>query len=241
MAKNIPLQERIIYALDVDSHEKAMAWVDRLGSQVHFYKVGLQLFLAGWWKSIDAITERGHKVMCDLKFFDIDATVALAVREASKHNVSFLTVHGPESIVRAAVNARGEATRILAVTVLTSFDRHDLEDLGLPGVPVEELVLSRAKRALQAGCDGVVASGLEAARLRREFGDRFFVVTPGIRPGSFHEEPQDEQKRVATALQAIRSGADHLVVGRPIRDAADPLAMVARLQAEITAALSDPS
>ncbi|MBF0424135.1 MAG: orotidine-5'-phosphate decarboxylase, partial [Magnetococcales bacterium] len=181
----IPLEERIIFALDVESPEIARMWLDRLEGHIHFYKVGLQLFLAGGLGLIEEIARRGHKVMVDLKLFDIDKTVELAVRELAKLPVTYTTVHGPESIVRAAVSVRGEGLRILAVTVLTSFDRHDLADLGLPGVEVEQLVLSRARRAMQAGCDGVVASGLEVVKMRQQVGEGFLIVTPGIRPGSF--------------------------------------------------------
>ncbi|MBF0173715.1 MAG: orotidine-5'-phosphate decarboxylase [Magnetococcales bacterium] len=239
MKPSIALEDRIIFALDVDSPDEARRWLDRLGTHVRFYKLGLQLFLAGGLGLIEEMAQRGHKVMVDLKLFDIDKTVELAVRELAKHPVTYATVHGPESIVRAAVAARG-AMRILAVTVLTSFDRHDLEDLGLPGVEVEQLVLSRAKRAMLAGCDGVVASGLEVARMRQQVGDGFLIVTPGIRPGSFADrDGGDEQKRVSTARAAILAGADHVVVGRPIKNATDPLAVVAKLQEEISAGLQE--
>ncbi|MBF0108155.1 MAG: orotidine-5'-phosphate decarboxylase [Magnetococcales bacterium] len=237
MKPDIPLKDRIIFALDVDSPEEARNWLDRLDGYVGFYKVGLQLFLAGGLGLIEEIAQRGHKVMVDLKLFDIDKTVALAVRELAKRPVTYATVHGPESIVRAAVAARG-SVRILAVTVLTSFDRHDLDDLGLAGVEVEQLVLSRARRAIAAGCDGVVASGLEVSRMRAAVGDGFLIVTPGIRPGSFSDrDGGDDQKRIATARAAIHAGADHVVVGRPIKDAADPLAVVSMLQREIVSGL----
>ncbi|MEO5327761.1 MAG: orotidine-5'-phosphate decarboxylase [Magnetococcus sp. THC-1_WYH] len=233
----IPLEERIIFALDVDSPDDARRWMDRLGGHVGFYKIGLQLFLAGGLGLIEELALRGHKVMVDLKLFDIDKTVELAIRELAKHPIAYTTVHGPESIIRAAVAARGNM-RILAVTVLTSFDRHDLEDLGLVGVDVEQVVLSRAKRAMAAGCDGVVASGLEVAKMRQQVGDGFLIVTPGIRPGSFADrDGGDEQKRATTARAAILAGADHVVVGRPIKNAADPLAVVKTLQQEILAGL----
>ncbi|MBF0141357.1 MAG: orotidine-5'-phosphate decarboxylase [Magnetococcales bacterium] len=241
MKPDIPLEERIIFALDVDSPDEARKWLDRLGTHVRFYKVGLQLFLAGGLGLIEEISARGHKVMVDLKLFDIDKTVELAVRELAKHPVTYTTVHGPESIVRAAVAAKGNSMRILAVTVLTSFDKHDLADLGLPGVEVEQLVLSRARRAMEAGCDGVVASGLEVQRMRQQVGDGFLIVTPGIRPGSFADaDGGDEQKRATTALSAIRAGADHVVVGRPIKNAADPIAIVRQLQNEIVRGLQQP-
>lgn len=235
MSKNIPLEERLIFALDVDSKEEAERWLDRLGDHVHFYKVGLQLFLAGWFPVIDLITERGHKVMVDLKFFDIPETVALAVRELKHRGATFITVHGNDPILRAAVSERNGA-KILAVTVLTSFDESDMREMGLT-CTVEELVYHRAKKALDLGCDGVISSGLEVPRLRHDLGDKFLIVTPGIRPGTNDRIPEDDQKRIATPQQAIRNGADYVVVGRPIRDATDPVAVVTAMQDEIATAL----
>lgn len=237
MQPDIPLNERIIFALDVPSPDEALALVRELDGHVKFFKVGLQLFLAGWWPVIDEITRRGNKVMLDLKFFDIDKTVELAVREAARHQVAFATVHGNEAILKAAVRAKG-AVKILAVTFLTSFDQDDLNDLGMT-CSVEAFVASRASRAVAAGCDGVVASGLEASRLRAGVGDHVLIVTPGIRPGTFSEdETGDEQKRIVTAEQAVINGADHVVVGRPIRDAQDRLAVVKRMQGEIARGLA---
>ncbi|MDS4029674.1 MAG: orotidine-5'-phosphate decarboxylase [Candidatus Contendobacter sp.] len=236
MAKNIPLNERIIFALDVDSPGEAERWLDRLGEYVNFYKVGLQLFLAGGFPVIETILARGHKVMVDLKFFDIPETVALAVRTLKHRGATFITVHGNDPILRAAVQERGDA-RILAVTVLTSFDESDMREMGLTGT-IEQLVYHRARKALDLGCDGVVSSGLEVPRLRDGLGDKFLIVTPGIRPGTNDAVQADDQKRVASAYAAIRNGADHVVVGRPIRDAKDPVAVVKAMQDEITAALS---
>jgi orotidine-5'-phosphate decarboxylase len=236
MAKDIPLNERIIIALDVDSADQAARWLDRLGDHVRFYKVGLQLFLAGGFPVIDRIRERGHKVMLDLKFFDIPETVALAVREVRERGATFITVHGNDPIIRAAVQERG-AAKILAVTVLTSFDESDLRAMGLTGT-VKDLVYLRAKKALDLGCDGVVSSGLEAEQLRAGLGEKFLIVTPGIRPGTNDVIQEDDQKRIASAYSAIRSGADYVVVGRPIRDAADPVAVVRAMQNEIKTALS---
>ncbi|MDG4594712.1 MAG: orotidine-5'-phosphate decarboxylase [Candidatus Contendobacter sp.] len=236
MAKNIPLNERIIFALDVDSPGEAERWLDRLGEQVNFYKVGLQLFLAGGFPVIETILARGHKVMVDLKFFDIPETVALAIRTLKHRGATFITVHGNDPILRAAVQERGDA-RILAVTVLTSFDESDMREMGLTGT-VEQLVYHRARKALDLGCDGVVSSGLEVPRLRDGLGDKFLIVTPGIRPGANDVVQDDDQKRIASAYAAIRNGADHVVVGRPIRDAKDPVVVVKAMQDEITAALS---
>jgi orotidine-5'-phosphate decarboxylase len=235
MAKNIPLNERIIFALDVDSPGEAERWLDRLGEQVNFYKVGLQLFLAGGFPVVETILARGYKVMIDLKFFDIPETVALAVRELRHRGATFITVHGNDPILRAAVQERGDA-KILAVTVLTSFDESDMREMGLTGT-IEQLVYHRARKALDLGCDGVVSSGLEVPRLRDGLGNKFLIVTPGIRPGANDVVQADDQKRIASAYAAIRNGADHVVVGRPIRDARDPVAVVKAMRDEITAAL----
>jgi len=235
MAKPIPLNERIIFALDVNSKDEAERWLDRLGDQVRFYKVGLQLFLAGGFPMIDMILQRGHKVMVDLKFFDIPETVALAVRELKNKGATFITVHGNDPILRAAVGERNGA-KILAVTVLTSFDESDMREMGFTGT-VEDLVYHRARKALALGCDGVISSGLEVPHLRDELGDKFLIVTPGIRPGTNDVIPDDDQKRIASAHAAIRNGADYVVVGRPIRNAKDPISVVKALQDEIAAAL----
>ena len=229
--KNIPLNERIIFALDVDSKEEAKKWVDLLGKQINFYKVGLQLFLAEWFPVVEMITERGHKVMLDLKFYDIPETVKLALRQLKNRNITFATVHGNDPILRAAVEERN-GIKILSVTVLTSYGKEDLEEMGFSGT-IKDLVFSRAKRALELGCDGVISSGLEAPRLREVLGDSFLIVTPGIRPGKNVEIPEDDQKRIVTAQDAIINGADYVVVGRPIRKSEDPVAVVESMQNEI--------
>jgi orotidine-5'-phosphate decarboxylase len=235
--KNIPLDERMIFALDVDSPQKAKEWVTKLESHVKFYKVGLQLFLAGWFPVIDWITARGHKVMVDLKLFDVPETVRRAVQQLRNRGITFATVHGNDPILRAAAAERGEDLKILAVTVLTSFGEEDmLEMFGVP-CKVEDLVFVRARKALRLGCDGVVSSGLEAARLRGELGQNFLIVTPGIRPGANITIEQDDQKRIVTAGQAIADGADYVVVGRPIATAADPIAVVEAMQGEIQKAI----
>lgn len=234
--KDIPLNERIIFALDVDSHESAVKWVDRLESHIRFYKVGLQLFLAGWFKTIDEITSRGHKVMVDLKFFDIPETVGLAVRQLRNRRVTFATVHGIDPILEAAVKEK-DGLKILAVTVLTSFGEEDVKEMFGAPVNIEDLVLSRARRALKIGCDGVVSSGMEARKLRSDLGRNFLVVTPGIRPGANREEPMDDQKRIVTAGEAVANGADYVVVGRPIINAGDPISVVELMQREILKSL----
>lgn len=234
MKKSIAAQDRIIFALDVSSKEEALGWLDRLEGHVHFYKVGLQLFMAQWFTIVDEILSRGHQVMVDLKFFDIPETVSLAVTELAKQRATFITVHGNEPILRAAIAARKDS-KILAVTVLTSFDETDMRDMGLSG-SIEDLVYLRAKKALQMGCDGVVSSGLEVPRLRNGLGDELLVVTPGIRPGA-NTLSGDDQKRVSSAFDALRAGADYVVVGRPIRDAQDPVRVVKMIQDDIDRAL----
>ncbi|MBP8644496.1 MAG: orotidine-5'-phosphate decarboxylase [Syntrophobacteraceae bacterium] len=234
--KNIPLDERIIFALDVDSHEAAQKWVERLEDHVRFYKVGLQLFLAGWFRTVDWIVQRGHKVMVDLKFFDIPETVSHAVRQLKDRGVTFATVHGNDPIIEGAVKEK-DGLKILAVTALTCFGEEDMIEMFGQPVDIEELVLSRARRALRIGADGVVSSGLETRRLRDDLGGRFLIVTPGIRPGKNREIPMDDQKRIITAGEAVANGADHVVVGRPIRTSPDPLAVVRQMQAEILRAM----
>jgi len=235
--KDIPLNERIIFALDVDSHEKAMEWVMKLESHIKFYKVGLQLFLAGWFPVIEEILNRGHKVMVDLKFFDVPETVKLAVRQLRNRGVTFATVHGNDPILRAAVEER-EGVKILAVTVLTSFGDEDMVEMFGAPCKVEDLVFVRARKALRLGCDGVVSSGLEAERLRGDLGENFLIVAPGIRPGANITVEEDDQKRIVTAGKAIASGADYVVVGRPIKNADDPIATVEQIQLEIEKSLA---
>lgn len=238
MPKEIPLNERIIFALDVTSHEEAMALIEKLDSEIKFFKVGLQLFLAGWFKTIDAVIERGNKVMVDLKFFDIPETVKLALDQLKNRGVSFATVHGNDPILRAAVQDKDSELKILAVTVLTSFDEEDMREMGMTG-SIRDLVLLRSRKALEIGCDGVVSSALEALPLRDDLGKNFLIVTPGIRPGANVDDGSDDQKRIATAKQAVLNGADHVVIGRPIRDSKDPIALIRDLQREIAEGLAE--
>jgi orotidine-5'-phosphate decarboxylase len=217
--KPIPPRERLIFALDVPNQARALDLVDRLGDAVLFYKLGLELFMSGdYFKLTDRLLGLGKKIFADLKFFDVPETVARAVRRLRSHGVHFTTVHGNDRMLEAAVQEKG-TLKILAVTVLTSLDRGDLEDLGFT-CDVERLVLSRARRALKLSCDGVISSGLEATKLRQELGEHFLVVTPGIRP--VENRQIDDQKRTVTIEQAFIKGADYIVVGRPIRDAEDP-------------------
>src|SRR2546425_7056183 len=226
----IARRERLIVALDVPTAAAARALVEKLGPAACFYKVGLELFVAeGYFELVDWLVKRGNKVFADLKMYDIPETVGRAVANLRGRGLTFATVHGNQSMMRAAVAEKGEV-KILAVTVLTSLDRGDLDDLGF-SCDVERLVLSRARRAMEAGCDGVISSGLEAQRLKSEFRDRLLVVTPGIRP----VKNEDDQKRTVDAAQAFANGADYIVVGRPIRSAADPRAAAQAIQRTIAA------
>jgi orotidine-5'-phosphate decarboxylase len=215
--KNISARERLIFALDVPTTDEARRLVEGLGDSVQFYKLGLELFMAGgYFEFVDDLIGQGKKVFVDLKFFDVPETVKRAVARLNGRGVYFATVHGNENILEAACSEKGDV-KILAVTVLTSLDEGDLRDLGFQCSP-KELVLSRAKRALAVGCDGVVSSGLEAPELRSSLGENFLVVTPGIRPVA----NVDDQKRTVNVEQAFRNGADYIVVGRPIKAAPDP-------------------
>lgn len=223
----IPAGERLIVALDLPAADPARELVRSLGDAVRFYKIGLELFMAGgYFELLDWLVGQGKKVFVDLKFFDVPETVRAAVRALAGSGASFATVHGNQAIMEAAGRDKGDL-KILAVTVLTSLDRGDLDDLGFQ-CDVERLVLSRARRALEAGCDGVVSSGLEAPMIRRELGRRILVVTPGIRP--VDNRPVDDQKRTVDVAQAFANGADYIVVGRPIRQAPDPRAAALAVQ-----------
>ncbi len=233
MMAEIPLAERIIFALDFADPKTALAYVERLDDQIKFFKVGLQLFLAGGWLVVDTIVRRGSRVMLDLKFHDIPATVQLAVARLADHGITFATVHGYGPVVEAAL-AADSGVGILAVTVLTSMGSEEIAELHYPGT-VEDLVVERAQKALALGCHGLVCSAREAARLRRECGHDFAMVTPGIRPAG---ASANDQQRIATPGRAIADGADYLVIGRPIRDADDPAAAISAIQQEIAGALS---
>jgi orotidine-5'-phosphate decarboxylase len=217
-------------ALDVPTAAEARALAEKLGDAVRFYKVGLELFsAAGYFELVAWLVGRGNRVFADLKLYDIPETVSRAVANLRASGVTFLTVHGHRSVMEAAAREKG-ALKILAVTVLTSFDQRDLDEMGTTKT-VEQLVLARARGAAEAGCDGVIASGLEAAKLKAEFRDRLLVVTPGIRP--VEAKPADDQKRTVDVTQAFANGADYIVVGRPIRQAADPRAAALAIQETI--------
>ena len=230
MSQEISSQDRLIFAMDVPEASQAKALAEQLGGAVTFYKLGLELMMTGdYFELIDWLISKDKKIFADLKFFDVPATVGRAVGRLASRGVTFTTVHGNQGIMEAAAAAKGDL-KILAVTALTSLDRGDLDDLGFR-CEVGELVLSRARRALEAGCDGIVASGLELGELRRMLDNRLLIVTPGIRP--VENRPEDDQKRVVTVEQAFTDGADHIVVGRPIRNAANPRAAAEAIQESI--------
>ncbi|MFT3761583.1 MAG: orotidine-5'-phosphate decarboxylase [Pseudoxanthomonas sp.] len=227
-------RERLIFALDAPDRAEALEWIDRLGDSVAFYKIGMELLASGdYFTVLDALAERGKKVFVDLKFFDIPATVAGAIRGLSRWPVTLCTIHGwHPAMMEAAAQARGGDLRLLAVTVLTSMDAGDLRAMGIDGDPAE-VAVQRARAAQAAGIDGVIASGQEAASIRAATGAGFAIVCPGIRPGP----AGDDQKRTVGVAEAFANGADAIVVGRPIRLAADPRAAAEAVQAEIANAI----
>ncbi|MEL7448173.1 MAG: orotidine-5'-phosphate decarboxylase [Pseudomonadota bacterium] len=228
----VPMRDRLIFAMDVPDAAQARELAETLGDSVQFYKLGMELVTSGdYFALVDWLVERDKKIFVDLKFFDVPATVARAVKGLRGRGVTFATVHGNQGMMEAAAEAAGEVG-ILAVTALTSLDRGDLDDLGF-ACDVEELVVSRARRALEAGCAGVISSGLEAPMLRDRVDGKLLVVTPGIRP--VENRPADDQKRVVDVATAFRSGVDHIVVGRPIRNADDPKAAAESIQSTIAA------
>lgn len=227
-------RERLIVALDVPNALAGLELADRLGDSVRFYKIGLGMLTGGGLALANELKERGKRVFLDMKLFDIGATVEAAVRGLAQFEPDFLTVHGDPHVVRAAVAGRGAApTRILAVTVLTSLDRADLDEALMAPGDVAELALERARRAFAAGADGVIASPREAAAIRAlPEAEGRLIVTPGVRPSG---AARGDQKRVASPAEAIAAGADHIVVGRPIWQADDPRAAAEAVQAEIAA------
>jgi len=234
--KNIPARERLIFAMDVPTCGRAKDLADELGDAVTFYKIGLELIMSGgYFELLDWMLARDKKVFCDLKFFDIPATVGSAVRSLNDRGATFVTVHGNRSIMEAAAANKGDTLKVLGVTVLTSLDRGDLDDLGFD-CDVDELVLSRARQCLEAGCDGVISSGLEVPKLREFVDEKLLVVSPGIRP--VDNQPVGDQKRVVTVRTAFQNGCDYIVVGRPIRDAENPREAAEAIQASIAAEVS---
>jgi orotidine-5'-phosphate decarboxylase len=228
-------REKLIVALDYWDVNDAVRLVETLGDEVSFYKVGLGLQLGGGEGLARSLIAQGKRVFLDYKYFDIEETIRTAVRRAAAFGADFLTIHhSTRGILRAAVEGRGDShLKLLCVTVLTSIDASDVKEMGFQ-CNVEELVLARAKQALAAGVDGVIASAREATEIRQATGGKLLLVTPGIRP---QDSSTDDQKRVATPGAAIRDGADYLVVGRPITRAADPRHAARAVVAEMAAAL----
>jgi orotidine-5'-phosphate decarboxylase len=225
----IPRRERLIAALDVPTAADARRLVEDLGGAVAFYKIGLELATSGeYFTLLDWLVQRGHRVFCDLKLHDIPETVRRAVANLRGRGVTFLTVHADRGVLEAAAREKGEI-KVLGVTVLTSTSQADLAEQGYPQA-MEELVLKRAGLAAELGCDGVITSGLEVAKIKSRFGSRLLAVTPGIRPAGGDAA---DQKRVVDVTQAFRNGADYIVVGRPIRDAKQPAAAAESIQATI--------
>ena len=229
----IVARDRLIFALDVPSTAEANQLLDRLQGHISFVKVGLELYTAAGPAMVQRVVERGMRVFLDLKFLDIEETVRRATARVAAMGVDFLTVHANRKALMAAVQGReGSSLKLLAVTVLTNFDSNDLREMGIQRT-VQDLVTARALLASEVGCDGVVASGEEAAAIRQKIGPHFGIVTPGVRPVG---KGVDDHARATTPTQTIASGADYLVIGRPIRDAADPAATVAAILAEMQAA-----
>ena len=220
----------IIIALDVESAGEARALVERLGDSVSFYKVGMELYAAAGMEFVRELVGQGKQVFLDMKFYDIGETVKRAVAQVARTGVRFLTVHGSAPVMRAAVEGRGDSQlKLLAVTVLTSFDEADLADLGYPCL-VRDLVALRVRKAIEAGVDGLVCSPLEVAEVRRMAGPAAILVTPGVRSAG---AGKGDQKRVATPAEAIRNGANYLVIGRQVTRAEDPRAEVLKICDEI--------
>jgi len=233
------VRDKLIVALDVPTASDAQQIVEALGDAVSFYKIGLQLQFApdgDGLRFAQKLIEAGKSVFLDCKFLDIPETVERAVENVARMGARFLTVHGEAKAIAAAVRGRGHVPlRILAVTVLTSLDAGDLKEMGFKGMSVRDLVRLRVCAALEAGADGVIASGEEVGAIREIAGDRLKIITPGIRRSS---DSVHDQKRIATPAAAIRAGADHLVVGRPITKAADPRAVAEEILQEVADAVA---
>ncbi|WP_069301548.1 orotidine-5'-phosphate decarboxylase [Neptunicoccus sediminis] len=230
----MPADDRLIVALDVPNVLDGLAITEQLGDTVSFYKIGLGMLTGGGLALANELKEQGKRIFLDMKFFDIGATVERAVGGIAQYDLDFLTVHGDPHVVRAAVAGRGDSgLKILAVTILTSLDRSDLDDCLIQSGDLQDLVLERARAAFLAGADGVIASPQEAALIRAlpEAAGRL-IVTPGVRPSG---AASGDQKRIATPASAIGDGADHIVVGRPIIQADDPAAAAQAILTELTA------
>ena len=212
--KDINVEDRLIFALDVPEIDQAKDIVTELDDSVNFYKIGMEMLMTGsYFELLNWLIERDKKVFVDLKFFDVPETVGRTIARLSDYGATFATVHGNQALMEKAAANKNDL-KILAVTALTSLDRGDLDDLGFD-CDVQELVISRAKRAFEAGCDGIVSSGLEVPYIRKYVDNKLIAVTPGIRPVA----NDDDQKRVVDVATAFKSGADYIVVGRPIKNA----------------------
>ncbi|MCL2379217.1 MAG: orotidine-5'-phosphate decarboxylase [Coriobacteriia bacterium] len=211
--KDLAVSERLICALDTADVDEVKAIIDELDGVVSFFKIGITLHLASGLEIVNLLLDSGKRVFLDLKYYDISETVEQAVRQAAQLGVTFLTVHGNSEIIRGAVRGKGDSDlQILLVTVLTSLDQEDLSEMGYP-VPLEDLVLTRAKNGLKYGANGVISSAHEAGIIKEETEGKLLVISPGIRD---EDAPSDDQKRKMSADAAIKAGADFLVVGRPI-------------------------
>jgi orotidine-5'-phosphate decarboxylase len=231
----VPLNERLIVALDVPTVEEAREVVRELGTRVSFYKVGMQLQFAGGLQFTSELIQEGKKVFLDSKLLDIEQTITNAVQNVAKMGVTFLTVHGERKAIEAAVRGRGSSNlKVLAVTFLTNLDERDLRDLHFPG-SIEQFVLFRARLAVNAGADGVIASGQETSEIRKMAGNKLTIVVPGIRPAW---STADDQRRPVTPYEAITSGADYLVVGRPILNASSKIKAAGQIFSEIEKGLT---
>ncbi|WP_173047593.1 orotidine-5'-phosphate decarboxylase [Nitrospira sp. KM1] len=229
----IQARDRLILALDIPSAQDAERLLDAIQGQISFVKVGLELYTAAGPDVVQRLLKRGMRVFLDLKFLDIEETVRRATERVAAMGVELLTVHANRKALASAVKGRGASSlKLLAVTVLTNFDSHDLKDMGIQHT-VQELVTARALLASEIGCDGVVASGEEAGVLRPKVGPRFLIVTPGVRPAG---RGVDDHARATTPTHTISAGADYLVIGRPIREATDPGAATAAILSEMQAA-----
>ncbi|MCE7976328.1 MAG: orotidine-5'-phosphate decarboxylase [Nitrospira sp. NTP1] len=233
MMTRIDARDRLIVALDVPSAAEAEVLVDRMGDQVRFVKVGLELYTVAGPDMVRTLVDRGKRVFLDLKFLDIEETVRRATARVAAMGATFLTIHANRKALIAAVQGRGQSElKLLAVTVLTNFDGDDLREMGIQR-SVRDLVTARAALAAEVGCDGVVASGEEPEAIRAKVGPDLLIVTPGVRPAG---NSTDDHARPTTPTQTIAAGADYLVIGRPIRDAQDPPVATAAILQEMQAA-----
>jgi orotidine-5'-phosphate decarboxylase len=242
--KSVNASERLIFALDVPTIAEAETLIRELEGVVSFFKIGIELYTGDGLNLIPRLTASGKNVFLDLKYFDVPETVERAVERVATLGVTFLTVHGNGNIVRAAVSGRkNTGLKLLSVTALTSLDNDDMKDLGFD-CTIEDLVIRRATKALEAGCDGVITSPREAGKVRelaktmKGMENKFLIVTPGVRPTN---SPRDDHKRLSTPTEAIKEGADFLVMGRPIRDASSPRRAAELVISEMQAAFNSMS